>query len=642
VQKLRAFPTGAEPGPEREAEPGDRSQAIVIGRPSLARLTGGLVNLPLCLDILMRAPFRRDRLLFRFDGESYTYRQTYERSQEFARFFLVKKREAVAAGKAPADRPLAVGVYQENRPELLFALLGAAFSDTMVFALNTGLRGKLLAEVIDRARLSLLLVDTSSESAAARVVGAGHALPAEAVCSARDPGAGADGFAGFADLGRAVAAAAAAPAPRYRRPLVKTEPLLVIYTSGTTGVPKGVPCLESKLLGAAVATVYNLRLTASDRGYIAMPLYHANALFLGLMPLLLAGGSFVLKRRFSASAFEDDILREGVTYLNYVGQPLHYIIRALETRHGGGEAVTQALARDPRNRLRIAHGNGASGTERAKLTRYLGMEHVYELYGSSEAVIATVNRPGDPIESVGRVPRSVVILDAEDRERPPGVVDDKGRLLNPEAAIGEIAKKSSQNNLVFDGYYEDDGATGAKFRGGYFRSGDLGHIRVVDGVRYLFFDGRTDDWIRKDGENFSAEGVRVYALDLPGVELAAAYGVPGEISDQKVMVALQLAAGARFDPDAAFAWYQARQLEDGMDPKWMPDYIRIVEGFALSETQKIQVTQLRREHFHLGKHPEMEVYERRRGDTTYHRLTPERFAEIERAFAETGRSALLG
>ncbi len=133
-------------------------------------------------------------------------------------------------------------------------------------------------------------------------------------------------------------------------------------------------------------------LKRSDRGYISMPLFHSNAWYIGILPQMITGGSFVLKRRFSARAFEEDMLEHGVRFMNYVGQPLHYILDALEKKYGGIDEVEKALASHPRNRFRIAYGNGAPAVDRQKLMRCLGMEHIYEIYGSTEAVITTANR----------------------------------------------------------------------------------------------------------------------------------------------------------------------------------------------------------------------------------------------------------
>ena len=180
-----------------------------------------------------------------------------------------------------------------------------------------------------------------------------------------------------------------------------------------------------------------------------------------------------------------------------------------------------------------------------------------------------------------------------------------------------------------------------KFRNGYYHSGDLGHIRIINGKRYLYFNGRTDDWIRKDGENFSAENVVDYALKLPGVKLAIAYGAPCEISDEKVMIAVELHENAIFDPKAAYDWFMNMQTEGGMDPKWMPDYIRIHDAFTLTDTQKIVVRPFKCEHFNIEKHPDMKIYYRMRGHDAYHLLTQEAYAEIKEKFVQTGREALL-
>jgi fatty-acyl-CoA synthase len=330
-----------------------------------------------------------------------------------------------------------------------------------------------------------------------------------------------------------------------------------------------------------------------------------------------------------------------VGFLNYVGQPLHYIIDALEKKYGGGEAVEKVLARHPANRFRIAYGNGASVVDRIKLTRYLGMDHIYEIYGSTEAVITTANRPGDPIESVGRVDGSIVILDEEDRECPPGIADESGRLVNYDQAVGEICRRIGENNLRFEGYFANAGATAQKFRGGVYHSGDIGHIRVIRGRRYLYFNGRTDDWIRKDGENFSAENVLHYAQQMPGVDCAVAYGAPCEVSDEKVMVTVQLKKGESFDPDAVHAWLMKQQKECGMDPKWMPDFIRVIDNFPVTDTHKILVRPYKREHYNIERNPMMRIYCRGRGENGYHLLTPDEYQAIKECFIKNGRESLL-
>ena len=574
-----------------------------------------------------RSPLTRNRPFVLFGDEVYSYADAYREAERFARLYDAERRER---------EPLSIGVYQDNTPAFLFACLGAALSGDLVFGLNTGFRGDTLAAVIDRGEIGLVLTTPDHVEQLERVLDGRPTLGRGGVIV--DSPAPPDGM-------RSLDAALRDAESARRRSLsriVGAQPLVVIYTSGTTGVPKGIPCSHIKLLGAGGLGIVRTGLRPSDRGYVCMPLFHSNAWLLGVMPILTVGGSMVVTKRFSASAFEDDILRYGVTYMNYVGQPIHYILDALERKHGSPEAIERALARHPKNQFRIAHGNGASAVDRAKLVRYLGMEHVYELYGSTEAVINTVVLPGDPLDSVGRIrSRKVVILDEHGRECPPARVDARGRILNYDEAVGEICAKVDADNLLFDGYWRDDGASQRKYRDGHYHSGDLGHVRIVKGKRYLYFDGRTDDWIRKDGENFSAETVASYAAAHPEVQLAAAYGVPSEVSDEKVMVAIELREGASFDPQRAFDRYMEQQRSEGMDPKWMPDYVRIVTHMPMSATEKILVRELKKQGFDLERHPDMVVWLRERGDTTYRRMTRADLESLRKRFAAAGRERLI-
>jgi len=589
---------------------------------------------------LASSRLRRNRPFLLFEGRNYTYGEVAQQAARYARLFRAAKRERVSDGRVGPGEQLAIGMYQENTPEFVFALFGAALSGDVLFGINTGFRGETLANCIKQARIALVLADPTRLPMVESVLPLLEGLGPEDLLLVDGAEEGVEGKVRTVE--EAITACGADTESRQRTRIDIFSPLIVIYTSGTTGAPKGVPLSHFKILGAGVITKHRIRLTGKDRGYVAMPLFHANAWYLGILPILMAGGSFVLKRRFSASAFEEDILEYGATFMNYVGQPLHYILHALESKYGTGEAVEAALSRHPRNRLRIAHGNGASAVDREKFIRYLGMEHIYEAYGSTEAPISTVVFPGNPGGSVGRLrDRTVVILNAHDEPCPPGVADGQGRLLNYEEAVGEIAKKIERDNIFFDRYFNNPEASDKKFRGGYFRSGDLGHIRIVDGKRYLYFDGRTDDWIRKDGENFSAENVLEYALRLPNVELAAAYGVPCEVSDEKVMIAVKPKEGTSFDPEASFEWFMQQQKEAGMDPKWMPDYVRIVDAFVVTETQKIVSRPLKSENFNIERHADMRVYFRQRGDETFRPLTAEDFSKIKKHFLKTGREELL-
>ena len=282
--------------------------------------------------------FRRDRVFFIFEGREYTYREVYQQSRRYERFFLSVRKKLVDSGKLSHDKRLAFGVYMDNNPEFLYASFGAGLSNSIMFAINSGFRGETLAKVMEQAGLAFLIINASTLKEVEGVIKNVPALGPENVYFVGDK----DAFksTGFKSLEKAVEEAEYVAVPgSYRVKVDNFSPVIVIYTSGTSGLPKGVPCTHIKLFVAGFMVQSAVHLNKNDCGYISMPLFHSNAWYIGILPQMIVGGSFVLKRRFSASAFEEDMLTYVVSFLNYVGQPLHYIIDALERKYGSGDAV---------------------------------------------------------------------------------------------------------------------------------------------------------------------------------------------------------------------------------------------------------------------------------------------------------------
>jgi len=234
----------------------------------------------------------------------------------------------------------------------------------------------------------------------------------------------------------------------------------------------------------------------------------------------------------------------------------------------------------------------------------------------------------------------VRILDERGAECPPAELDADGKIVNYTQAVGEICRVGADTGL-FQGYFDNPTANASKVRDGVYHSGDLGHVLVRDGVRFLFFDGRTDDWIRKDGENFSALQVARLIQEHDDVVLAAAYGVPCPVSDELVMVALKLRAGATFDPKGFFDYCDAQVRHGGMDRKWFPDFVRLVDEFEYTQTEKILVRNLKKVHFDRHRLPDAPLYFRTRADQTFRPLGAAEYAVLRREFAASEKLDLL-
>jgi fatty-acyl-CoA synthase len=577
-----------------------------------------------------------DRIAIRSGELAWTYRAFRDEAVRVAHLLLRR------LGRSEESKPPHVAMLMENRPDLLALYAGCAYAGATLFGVNSGLRGDTLAGVLNQSRARLLVVDEALWPEVERVRAKLQQVATENILVVRSRSALS---LGDHDYHECLTREVAKPGTSLDTPGVDVKPennLMVIYTSGTTGLPKGINNNHLKVLIIGRVVAGQLQLGDDAVGYACMPLFHSNAMFLGFHPVFEVGGTLAMRERFSATNFVPDVLRYGVTYWNYVGEPVHYILDAIEKQYGGDEErIRKEITENPRNRLRFALGNGASPPDIDRFARWLGLEDMFELYGSTEAAISTFRRRSDPRGSVGEVTDpSVKILDESGRECAPARIDRDGKLMNYAEAVGEICRVAPDTSL-FQGYFDNADANAKKYRDGVYHSGDLGHILLHEGRRLLFFDGRTDDWIRKDGENFSAAQVARLLQEHPDVRLAAAYGVPCPVSDEWVMAALLLREGCEFDPAAFYRFCEDRVKHGGMDRKWIPDFVRIVRDFEFTQTQKILVRNLKRMHFDRRRLADEPIYWRRRGDDRYHAFASADYEALRREFERSERVELL-
>ncbi len=571
-----------------------------------------------------------DKVFLMHDDRSLTYRQFHDESARVGRFLLQR------LGSIDDARPGHVAMLLENHLELLALYGGCAVAGLTLFGINSGLRGDTLAGVINHSRARLLVVDERFLPEVERVRGELGTVEAENILVL--------GSGDERDYLDALASEVGGDPTGMALPDVEVKPetnLMVIYTSGTTGLPKGINNNQLKLCATGLGVSANLGLGADDTGYTCMPLFHSNSMFVGLMPAFWVGGSVGIRERFSASRFVPDVLHYGSTYWNYVGEPVHYVLSHLERQYGKDiDRLRAEVTHHPANRMRYAVGNGAAPPDIDRFVDWLGLDDMFELYGSTEAAISTFRRMGDPRGSVGEITDPAVrILDERGKECPGAEVDADGRILNYDAAVGEICRVA-EDTALFQGYFDNKDATTSKYRDGVYHSGDLGHILTRDGKRYLFFDGRTDDWIRKDGENFSALQVARLLQEHPDVDLAAAYGVPCVVSDELVMAALKLRDGAAFDPRSFFDFCERQVTEGGMDRKWFPDFVRVVVDFEYTGTQKILVRNLKGVHFDPARVADP-IFWRERGDDTFRPFGAHDYAVLRERFIAAERLVQL-
>ena len=490
-----------------------------------------------------------EAIAFLFEDRRWSYRQLLQEAACRAALFDALR---------DRDRPPHIGVLLDNVPDYLFWLAAAAVSGAVVVGINSTYRGEQLGQLVRHTDCQLLVTSAAQ-------------LP---LLQGVDTGVGRDRVL-LVDDPAYPATMSEQPARLPDRPVAEDDLFLLIFTSGSTGLPKAVRCTQGRYgrTGGHVATV--AQLAQGDVVYAPLPFFHSSSLFTGWASAITAGIPLATRTRFSASGTLPDIRRYGVTMLTYTGKVLNYILAAPEEPD------------DADSPLRLAIGNEASARDIREFARRYSCT-VRDSYGSTEGIIIIRRDSSMPEGALGSADPSVKVLDADTgHECPPVRFDAGGRPANLEEAVGENVETAPTSG--FEGYYKNENATSERFRDGYYWSGDLAY-RDADG--WLYFAGRSNEWLRVDGENFAAAPVESIMARHSGVRSVAVYAVPDDPVGDRVMVALELRAGSTFEP-VAFDAFLNEQPDLGT--KWRPAFVRVTEELPKLASMKIDKRRLRRE-----------------------------------------------
>ena len=540
--------------------------------------------------ILARADDDRPALLF--EDRCWSWRE-YVRACVARAHLLLELR---------AEGPFHVGVLLDNVPEYPMLLGAAALAGAALVGINPTRRG---AELERDVRHSDARILATEERHAPELAGLDLPIAPERRFEIESEA-----------WREAVGRHAGKPAPR--TPVDPRAPYLLIFTSGTTGHPKAAICSQARLAGVAMAAkdLPQIALRADDVTYLAMPLFHSNALMVGWATSLAVGAAMALRRKFSASGFLPDVRRYGCTYMPYVGKPLSYVL------------ATPERPDDADNPLRRCFGNEGTPRDIGLFEKRFACS-VTDNYGSTEGGIAIAKTPDTPPNALGQGLPGTLILDPQTgKECPRARFDAHGRLCNADLAVGEIA--NTQTASSFEGYWNNPEADAERTHQGIYWSGDLGYR---DEAGFLYFAGRNYDWLRVDGENFAATPVEAILNRHPGVLLSAVYAVPNASVGDDVMAALLLREGHRFDAAAVPAFLTA---QPDLGTKWAPRYVRVAASFPTTPTNKIVKRKLRAELWECA-----DPVWRRLPDGSYRPLGSADRDEIRRDFAARGRAEVL-
>ena len=110
-----------------------------------------------------------------------------------------------------------------------------------------------------------------------------------------------------------------------RRDVTLSDCGLFIYTSGTTGLPKAARVSHARIIEWVTWFAGLMQTTTDDRMYDCLPMYHSVGGIVAPGSALVSGGSVVIRGKFSARDFWNDIVSNDCTLFQYIGDLCRYL-----------------------------------------------------------------------------------------------------------------------------------------------------------------------------------------------------------------------------------------------------------------------------------------------------------------------------
>jgi len=397
----------------------------------------------------------------------------------------------IEGGLAPGDR---VAVWGPNDGYWVLAALGALTAGGVLVPVSSRFTGPEALDVIGRSGARVLFVagDFLGVNRLGALLRAAAEAPDDGVLDRLDlvvrvPGDW-DAFERRAD------SVTTAEVRRRAGGVVPGDVSDIMFSSGTTGRSKGAMTSHERTLGVARAWAECTGLTARDRYLVVNPFFHTFGYKAGILACLVSGAALVPQATFEAGQAMALIEAERITVLP--GAPTIYVSILDHPSRGAFDLSSLRLA-----------VTGAADVPVAlveRMRRELSFEVVLTGYGLTEAVVATMCRPGDS---------------------PEVVAGTSGRAAAGfEVRIGPSDEILLRGPNLMLGYLDDPAATASAIDGdGWLHTGDAGRL---DAAGNLTVTGRIKDMYICGGFNVYPAEVEQVLARLDGVAESAVIGVP--------------------------------------------------------------------------------------------------------------------
>ena len=344
----------------------------------------------------------------------------------------------------------------------------------------------------------------------------------------------------------------------------------LMYTSGTTGRSKGVvrPCAAD--YSSAMNYSLIMDITPDDVVFTCLPLFHSNAMVMGVYPAMIQGAKVVVEEKYSASNFWKWMKDFKITKFNLVGVMSYFMWNA------------PVVPEEKEHKVKLVLGSPAPHDIIEDFMERFGIKFM-EGYGLTEVGQCTFMRPGEPfrVGSCGKESPGYeikIVNPDTDEELPPDTP-------------GELVLRPRIPNICLHYYHKMPEKTVSDFRNFWFHTGDLCR---KDDDGYIFFMDRVKDYIRRRGENISSFEVENMVSSHPKINEAAAIAVKvdeeGRYSEDEVMIVIVKEEGKNLDPKEIIEFLKP------IMPKFMiPRFIKFRKSLPKTPTNRVQKAKLREE-----------------------------------------------
>ena len=344
----------------------------------------------------------------------------------------------------------------------------------------------------------------------------------------------------------------------------------LMYTSGTTGRSKGVvrPCAAD--YSSAMNYSLIMDITPDDVVFTCLPLFHSNAMVMGVYPAMIQGAKVVVEEKYSASNFWKWMKDFKITKFNLVGVMSYFMWNA------------PVVPEEKEHEVKLVLGSPAPHDIIEDFMERFGIKFM-EGYGLTEVGQCTFMRPGEPfrVGSCGKESPGYeikIVNPDTDEELPPDTP-------------GELVLRPRIPNICLHYYHKMPEKTVSDFRNFWFHTGDLCR---KDDDGYIFFMDRVKDYIRRRGENISSFEVENMVSSHPKINEAAAIAVKvdeeGRYSEDEVMIVVVKEDGENLDAKEIIEFLKP------IMPKFMiPRFVKFRKSLPKTPTNRVQKAKLREE-----------------------------------------------